>query len=317
MASSPPPEDNAEMNAPVAIVSEGKVAGRAPDLLGLMAEVRTRAMAAKAAQPVPSVREVLFRRLPFMQPFDRIVFRIIMLVARRQVVSISGLEHIQAAHPFILALNHSTRREAVVVPAALIFHRGGNLIHFWSDWVFRLIPGIGMVLRRSGTICVPTKRSRHRLLNLFKPLFAQSDPAFRQARALLKARRPIGVFPEGTVNRDRGRLLPGRFGAARLSLENGAPVIPAGIRFPEVGEGQARVPERTAIEIRIGAPLTPPRCRNRKPTFAEVRDWHATVMREIARLSGKTWEWQAVGRRLAPALDPAAPPSPELAADAA
>jgi 1-acyl-sn-glycerol-3-phosphate acyltransferase len=307
------------MNAPVAIVSEAGIANRAPDLLSLMAEVRSRAMAAKAmkpVKPVPSVREVFFRRLPFLKPVDRFVFRIIMLAARRQVVAISGIEHIQVAHPFILALNHSTRREAVVVPAALIFHRGGNLIHFWSDWVFRLIPGIGMILRRSGTICVPTKRSRYRLLNLFKPLFAQREPAFRQARTLLASRRSIGVFPEGTVNRDPSRLLPGRFGAARLSLETGVPIIPAGIRFPEVGEGGERVPERAAIEIRIGAPLAPPRCANGRPTFAEVRAWHATVMGEIARLSGKTWEWQAIGRRLAPAgLDAAV--SPELAADAA
>jgi 1-acyl-sn-glycerol-3-phosphate acyltransferase len=173
-----------------------------------------------------------------------------------------------------------------------------------------------MILRRSGTICVATKRSRYRLLNLFKPLFAQREPAFRQARTLLASRRSIGVFPEGTVNRDPSRLLPGRFGAARLSLETGVPIIPAGIRFPEVGEGGERVPERAAIEIRIGAPLAPPRCANGRPTFAEVRAWHATVMGEIARLSGKTWEWQAIGRRLAPAgLDAAV--SPELAADAA
>jgi 1-acyl-sn-glycerol-3-phosphate acyltransferase len=302
------------MNTPVAIVSESEAAKRAPDLLGLMAEVRARAMASRVAiRPVPSVREVLFRRLPFLTPADRLIFRFIMLVARRQVVSISGIEHIQASHPFILALNHSTRREAVVVPAALIFHRGGNLIHFWSDWVFRLIPGLGLILRRSGTICVPTKRSRYRLLNLLKPLFAQPEPAFRQAQALLKARRPIGVFPEGTVNRDPNRLLPGRFGAARLSLETGVPVVPAGIRFPEVAAGEARVPERSAIEIVIGQPLTPPSCQNGKPTFAEIRAWHATVMSEIARLSGKTWEWQPVGRRLAPA----ALGEPALAVDAA
>lgn len=312
------------MNASVAIAPEGKVAAapaslRAPDLLSLMAEVRSRAMAARAVrpvppvQPVPSVREVFFRRLPFLQLSDRIVFRFIMLVARRQVVSISGIEHVQGPHPFILALNHSTRREAVVVPAALIFHRGGNLIHFWSDWIFRLIPGVGMILRRSGTICVPTKRSRYRLLNWFKPLFTQPDPAFRQARVLLESRRPVGVFPEGTVNRDPSRLLPGRFGAARLSLETGVPVVPAGIRFPGLSEGRARVPERAAIEIHIGAPLNPPRCANGKPSFAEVRAWHSTIMSEIARLSGKTWEWQAVGRRLAPAL-----PAPALpAADAA
>jgi 1-acyl-sn-glycerol-3-phosphate acyltransferase len=300
------------MTEPVATETEGAVLRRPPDLISLMAEVRARAMAARQAKPVPSVREVLFRRLPFLTPVDRLLFRLVMLVARRQVVAISGLEHIQASQPFIIALNHSTRREALVVPAALIFHRGGSLIHFWSDWVFRLVPGLGMLLRRSGTICVPTKRSRYRLLNLLRPLYDRNEPAFTQAREMLAQRRPIGVFPEGTVNRDPKRLLPGRFGAARLSLETGVPVVPAGIRFPQVSEDEARVPERAAIEIHIGRPLTPPRCASNKPSFAEVRAWHATMMSEIARLSGKSWEWRPVGRRLAPIAA-----EPELAADAA
>ncbi len=189
----------------------------------------------------------------------------------------------------ILALNHSPRREALIVPAVLIFHRGGRLIHFWSDWMFRLIPGLGLILRRSGTIVVSTKRSRFPVLNLLKPLYTQSPPAIDQARAHLKANRPVGVFPEGTVNRDRRRLLPGRYGAALLSLETGVPVVPAGIRFPRATDGEGPVPERAAMEIRIGAPLTPPRFAGQRPSPAEVRAWHGTVMAEIARLSGKTW----------------------------
>ena len=44
------------------------------------------------------------------------------------------------------------------------------------------------------------------------------------------------------------------------------------------------------MEITIGQPLKPPPRRpGAKPTLAEVRAWHAVMMKEIARLSGKTW----------------------------
>lgn len=263
--------------------------GASPDLLNLAIRAVTRKMTPIRATGVPTARDVLRRRLPFMRFLDRALLRAVMLVARRQVVTVTGIEHILAPQPFILALNHSTRREAVIVPAVLIFHRGGRLIHFWSDWVYRLVPVLGLILRRARTIVVITKPGRPRLLNLFKPFIAPREPAIEQARAHLLANRPIGVFPEGTVNRDRRRLLPGRHGAARLSLETGVPVVPAGIVFPDAPTGPGPIPERAAMEIRIGAPLVPPRLAGRRASPQEIRAWHATVMGEIARLSGKTW----------------------------
>src|SRR5450755_786629 len=89
----------------------------APDLQSLAVEVVRRAMAQKGGAAVPTVRDVLRRRLPFMRRLDRLVLRALMLFVRRQIVEVSGIEHILTPHPFILALNHSTRGEALVVPA--------------------------------------------------------------------------------------------------------------------------------------------------------------------------------------------------------
>lgn len=41
------------------------------------------------------------------------------------------------------------------------------------------------------------------------------------------------------------------------------------------------------MDIEFGSPLVPP--AERDLTTAGVRAWHARVMSEIARLSGKTW----------------------------
>ena len=238
----------------------------------------------------PTVWAVLTRPLPFLWLFDRMLLRGIVLVARRKVRAIEGIERVLSPQPFILAFNHSTRREALLVPALLVFHRGGRLIHFWSDWMFRLMPGIGLLLGRAGTIVVTTKPARYRVLNLFRRFFLHALPPLDQARGLLATGNAVGAFPEGTVNRDPARLLPGRLGTARLSLETGMPILPAGIRFPDVPAG-APVPEKAAMEIVIGAPLQPPPRRpGARPTLAEVRAWHAVVMGEIARLSGKSWQ---------------------------
>src|SRR5262245_44526701 len=151
----------------------------------------------------PPARDIVRWPLPVLGTLDRWLLRAAALIARRQVIAARGLEHIRAeADPFILALNHSTRREAVLVPPLLVLLRGGRRIHFLADWNFRLIPGVDLLYRRAGAITVMRKSARPRWLNVFKPLFADPLPPFEHARALLAAGRSVGVFPEGTVNRD-------------------------------------------------------------------------------------------------------------------
>jgi 1-acyl-sn-glycerol-3-phosphate acyltransferase len=128
------------------------------------------------------------------------------------------------------------------------------------------------------------KSARPRFLNVLKPLYGPSEPSHARALAHLEAGRSVGVYPEGTVNRDPERLLRGRLGAARLSLEAGVPVVPGGIRV-HADDGW-----RPSLEIRFGAPLRPERATDQPVDRAEVRRWHVTIMNEIAALSGKSWE---------------------------
>ena len=43
------------------------------------------------------------------------------------------------------------------------------------------------------------------------------------------------------------------------------------------------------LEIRVGVPLIPPRLPPGGAAIADVRVWHAAIMGEIGRLSGKAW----------------------------
>lgn len=245
-----------------------------------------------AAQSIerPTLREILCRPLPDRCAADRWLLRALTLFGRGQVTIVAGLEHVDRGNdPFILALNHSTRREALLVPAALMHYRGGGFIHFLADWNFRLIPGIGLLYRRAQTITITRKSARPAFLNVLKPLYREPQPPLERARARLLAGKSVGIFPEARVNRDCERLLKGRLGAACLSLETGTPVVPAGIRVRQFEAGDRSW--RVALEIHIGAPLIPPQIGRERARIAQLRSWHAAIMAKIGRLSGKAWTY--------------------------
>ena len=68
------------------------------------------------------------------------------------------------------------------MPALLILHRGGQLIHFLADWNYRLIPGVGLIYRRAQTITVTRKSARPKFLNVLKPLYLHPLSAFERSR---------------------------------------------------------------------------------------------------------------------------------------
>jgi 1-acyl-sn-glycerol-3-phosphate acyltransferase len=253
----------------------------------LMPTIAVGADALTWRSPLPS--QIVGCALPHLGLGDRLVLRSLALLASRQIVAIHGLQHVRAAcDPFILAANHSTRRESILVPALLFLHRGGRLLHFLADWNFRLIPGAGFVYGRAQVVTVTRKSARPRFLNALKPLYEGALSPIEQARVHLDAGRSIGIFPEGQVNRDPVRMLRGRRGTARLSLETGAPVVPMGIRFHGIEPGRP-ISGDAMMELHIGAPLVPPGPARERASILEVSAWHAVIMTEIARLSGKAW----------------------------
>ena len=162
------------------------------------------------------------------------------------------------------------------VPSLLFLSRGGKRIHFLADWNYRVWPGIGLMYRRAEVVTVLRKPGRPRALNFLKALYAHDHPPRVQARMHLAAGRSIGIFPEGQVNPDPGRMLRGRHGAARLSLELGVPVVPMGIRFPNVPSGEP-IPGNAPMALHIGAPVLPMKSAGPQAPLADVRAWHAAI----------------------------------------
>jgi 1-acyl-sn-glycerol-3-phosphate acyltransferase len=246
-------------------------------------------------QAPPTADERARGRLPHQSAIDGLIVRTLVLLARQRVSAIHGLEYVDPARdPFILALNHSTHVEALLVPALLILHRGGRLIHFLADWNYRLIPGIRLIYQRAQTITVTRKPARPRVLNIFKPLYLHPETTLVRTLSHLERGHAVGIFPEGGVNRDPRQLLPGRPGAALLSLRSGVPVLPVGIRFPQAHH--RRISDLASMEVYIGAPLYPPGLKGRVLS-ADLSAFHATIMREISRLCGKAWTPHAAEQR--------------------
>ena len=76
---------------------------------------------------------------------------------------------------------------------------------------------------------------------------------------LLAAGHDVIIFPEGTRSRD-GQTGAFHRGAARLAAAAGAPLVPAGISGTGTllppPDGTTRWPPRTAVIVRIGAPVS-------------------------------------------------------------
>jgi 1-acyl-sn-glycerol-3-phosphate acyltransferase len=244
----------------------------------------------EVGKPTAEPAKLWRQPLPEMagRPGRRVCCRSLALLGRSWLKAAPGWEHaLPANDPFILAPNHGSRLEALLLPALLALHRQGRQVHFLADWNYFLWPLLGSLMRMNDPVIITRKPARPRFLNVFKPRFQSAETSYQQARRRLLAGQSLGIFPEGTVNRRTQCLLPGRTGVARLSLETGAAVIPAGIQWagrPSLGLNL------DAVVVRMGRPLWPDTAHlgTQVPAPA-VRQWHETIMRAIADLSGKSW----------------------------
>lgn len=204
------------------------------------------------------------------------------------LVRIEGKEDlINSPDPFIIVINHNQKFEALFIPGLLMHLRKGRIIHFMADWNFCLVPGVWLIYYYAKVIVIARKSAKPRFLNVFKPLLTTRESGFARAHKMLLKGRSVGLFPEGTTNRNPTQLLRGFHGAAQLSLKAEVPILPIGIRFPK-HDLLHPIPEFIPMHMKIGRLMFPPKVKGR-PRLLQIRSWHCEVMKAIADLSGKGW----------------------------
>jgi 1-acyl-sn-glycerol-3-phosphate acyltransferase len=152
-----------------------------------------------------------------------------------------AIDQIPADGPVILAANHASNLDAVVIGSWLI-PKLGRRIHWLGkkelfDW-----PVVGWAAANGGVH--PVDRG------------AADVEAFRLAKRILDEGQVLFVFPEGTRSAD-GALHEARDGVAVLALRTGAPIVPLGIAGSNgVWPRGQKVPHPGGhVTVRVGRPF--------------------------------------------------------------
>src|SRR4051794_34669855 len=194
----------------------------------------------------------LFRAV--LHPFFLVYFRL----------SRTGLEHVPASGPVIIAANHRSFLDpfdlGLIARRPLYYVAKRELFaHRWLAWILSALGAFPVERGKGDRDMVET------------------------ARAILERGDAVLMFPEGTRVRP-GPLGSPRRGVGRLALETGAPVVPVAIIGTEaVRRGWWLRPHK--VRLRIGRPLTFPKVPEASPQLAAAvtdRIWPCVMLQ---------WEW--------------------------
>ncbi len=203
------------------------------------------------------------------------IAKLLTLPARRLLirVRVEGVEHLPTSGPAILAANHLSFFDSVLLMFDLprqvrMLGKAEYTDRRLTKWLF---VGAGMI---------PVRRDSPRA----------TGPALAQLRTVLTEGHAIGLFPEGTRSRD-GLLHRGHCGAAHVALTTGAPLIPIGLEGTDqilpTGARFVR-PFRTAT-VRIGAPIQLTELGVARSTNRARRIVTDELMRRIRTLSNQSY----------------------------
>lgn len=142
---------------------------------------------------------------------------------------VEGLENLPKKTNFIVAANHSSFLDPLIIAAAM-----PKRVYWIAMRALYKVSWLAWVMNKFGVL--PTGNSSERAVRL-----------------LLKNKN-VCIFPEGGISRD-GSLKEFRRGAALLALRTGRPVVPCAI----LGANQAlprtaKFPRMHPIKVKIGKP---------------------------------------------------------------
>jgi 1-acyl-sn-glycerol-3-phosphate acyltransferase len=189
--------------------------------------------------------------------------------------TVTGLEHVPAEGGVLLASNHRSFADSVVLPVVV-----PRKVVFLAKSDYFTGPGVKGALSKAwfeGLGMLPVDRDDAR---------AALD-SLDTALEVLRRGEAFGLYPEGTRSRD-GRLYRGRTGVAHLALTAGVPIVPVGLRGTQdlqpVGSSWPRL---VHVDVAFGPPIRVADEYDGVPPGRARRDLTDRVMTAIAELSGQ------------------------------
>ncbi|MDO5629857.1 MAG: 1-acyl-sn-glycerol-3-phosphate acyltransferase [Mobilicoccus sp.] len=206
-------------------------------------------------------------KLVFLGPLLRVLFR----------PWIEGEQHIPARGPAILASNHLSFSDSILLPLMC-----PRRITFPAKSDYFTQPGLVGRLKAAffrGTGQIPIDRSGG----------AASQVAMDAGLAVLRRGELFGIYPEGTRSPD-GRLYRGKTGIARLALASGAPVVPVAMIDTDKAQPTGRtIPRVMRVGVRVGPPLDFSHYAGREHDREVLREITDQIMAALAEVSGQEY----------------------------
>jgi 1-acyl-sn-glycerol-3-phosphate acyltransferase len=205
---------------------------------------------------------------------SRMATRTLLQLGCRPVVT--GTEHVPADGAVLLAANHLSFMDSIVIPSVL-----DRRVTFLAKSDYFEGPGLrGAIVKTwfESNGAVPVARTGET---------DDTQAALRASLAVLGRGWALGIYPEGTRSRD-GRLYRGRTGVAWLALQAGCPIVPVGLVGTQgVLPVGSKVPRPNRISVTLGRPLHPADYAGSTGSRAR-RTMTDDLMDAIASITGQT-----------------------------
>jgi 1-acyl-sn-glycerol-3-phosphate acyltransferase len=189
--------------------------------------------------------------------------------------TVRGLEHVPRSGGVILASNHLSFVDSVVIPS--VAPRKVVFLAKSDYFTGTGVKGLASRVWFEGLGMLPVDRDDT------KAALASLDIAL----SVLERGEAFGIYPEGTRSRD-GRLYRGRTGVAHLALTAGVPVVPVGVTGTEkvqpVGSTRPRI---VKVRVAFGEPIDFAGRFDGVPSGKARRDATDEIMAAIQRLTGQ------------------------------
>ena len=184
-----------------------------------------------------------------------------------------GGENLPKSGPVIAISNHLSYADPLIF--AHFLFSNGRAVRFLAKASLFKVPLLGFILRSAGQ--VPVDRE------------TKGSEAMPHALAFLKAGHCVGIYPEGTLTRDKDLWpMKAKTGLARLAIMSKAPVIPcAQWGAADILQPYAKIPrifKRTSVTVVAGPALDFSPWYGMENDFVAVQEATECAMSAVTRL---------------------------------